>query len=160
MAGEWAVLGRRAAARVIDLVLATGINLLVSAGVATLAGPPDTGGPLAVAAASVATFAVYAGYEAAMTAVYGATPGKLWMRVRLVRAESGGADARPGAGPVLLRSSVLFGSVLLAYVPLLNVVALMAALYALVSSVADRPRHRGLQDKIAGTAVESVGSGA
>ncbi|WP_017593658.1 RDD family protein [Nocardiopsis potens] len=158
MAGEWAVLGRRAAARVIDLVLATGINMLVSTGLVALVGPPDTGVP-AMAAASVAAFAVYAGYEAAMTAVYGATPGKLWLRVRLVPAGSGGPSARPGTGAVLLRSAVLFGSVLLAYVPVLNVVALMAALYALVSSLADRPRHRGLQDRIARTAVEPAGPG-
>ncbi|MFW5419344.1 RDD family protein [Nocardiopsis sp. CNT-189] len=160
MAGEWAVLGRRAAARVIDLVLATGINMLVSAGVVALVGPPDTGGPVALAVGSAAAFAVYAGYEAAMTAVYGATPGKLWLRLRLVPAEPGGPSERPGAGAVLLRSAVLFGSVLLAYVPVLNVVALMAALYALVSSAADRPRHRGLQDRIARTAVEPAGPGA
>ncbi|MDA2813859.1 RDD family protein [Nocardiopsis sp. RSe5-2] len=147
--GEWALFGRRVVARVVDLVIATGIQLAVTAGLdLVLPGGADAADPTVVGAValSVAAFAVYAGYEVVLTGVYGATPGKLMAKVRL-------DPVPPEPKAVLIRSAVLFGYLLVYYIPLLNLVALMASVYAVFSALIDRPGHRGMHDRLAGTSV-------
>lgn len=136
-------------ARVVDLAVATGINLAVSAGLdPVLPGGADVASPtlLSGAVLAVAAFVVYAGYEVVLTGVYGATPGKLLLKVRL-------DPEPPTPKAVLIRSTVLFGYLLVYFIPLVNLIALMVSVYAPFSALLDRPRHRGLHDRLAGTGV-------
>ncbi|WP_239647546.1 RDD family protein [Nocardiopsis baichengensis] len=146
---EWPLFGRRVVARVVDLAVATGINLAVSAGLdPVLPGGAGVASPslLSGIVLAVAAFAVYTGYEVVLTGMYGATPGKLLLKVRL--------DPEPPAPKaVLIRSTVLFGYLLVYFVPLVNLIALMVSIYAPFSALVDRPGHRGLHDRLAGTGV-------
>ncbi|MBV2365682.1 RDD family protein [Streptomonospora nanhaiensis] len=157
-----AALGRRILARLVDVIVLGAIGMLVTAAVvSTVPGADD---PLRMDVLptlllSVGLFALYLGYEAAFTAVYGATPGKLLLRLRVVEAEPVVGAPRAGAVAVLKRSSILYVSVLLNFVPVVSFLGLVVSVYAVVSSLVDRPRHRGLQDKAAGTAVVSGGTG-
>ncbi|MFD0773708.1 RDD family protein [Streptomonospora algeriensis] len=149
-------LGRRVAARLIDLVVLAGIALLFSALVGSIlpgAEDPLRTGMLPALVLSVGLFAIYLVYEAAFTAVYGATPGKLFLGLRVATADSRAGAPRAGAAAVLKRSVVLYISVLLNFVPIVNFLALMVSVYAVISAFFDRPRHRGLHDKAGGTAV-------
>ncbi|WP_052809549.1 RDD family protein [Streptomonospora alba] len=149
-------LGRRVAARLIDLVVLAGIAMLFSALVVnTLPGAED---PLRMAmlpavVLSVGLFAIYLAYEAAFTAVYGATPGKLYLGLRVAAADPSVSAPRAGAVAVLKRSVVLYASVLLNFVPVVSFLALIVSVYAVISAFFDRPRHRGLHDRAGGTAV-------
>lgn len=148
----------RVGARLIDLVVLTGIALLFSALVANTV--PGAENPmrmetLPAIVLSAGLFAVYLAYEAAFTAVYGATPGKLYLGLRVVAADPAVGAPRAVPVAVLKRSVVLYASVLLNFVPILSFLALMVSVYAVVSSLVDRPRHRGLQDRAGGTAVVS-----
>ncbi|QBI55048.1 RDD family protein [Streptomonospora litoralis] len=149
---------RRVLARLIDLVVLSGIALLYSALVVnTVPGAEDpmNMGLLPALVLSVGLFAIYLAYEVAFTAVYGATPGKLYLRLRVVAADPAVAAPRAGAVAMLKRSVVLYISVLLNFVPYVSFLALVVSVYAVISSFFDRPRHRGLQDKAGGTAVVS-----
>ncbi|MUL43860.1 RDD family protein [Streptomonospora sp. PA3] len=149
---------RRVAARLIDLVVLTGIALLFSALVVNTV--PGAADPMRMEMApllvlSVGLFAIYLAYETAFTALYGATPGKLYLRLRLVAADPAVGAPRAGAAAVLKRSVVLYISVLLNFVPIAGFIALVVSVYAVISAFFDRPRHRGLHDKAGGTAVVS-----
>lgn len=114
-----AALGRRILARLVDVIVLGAIGMLVTAAVvSTVPGADD---PLRMDVLptlllSVGLFALYLGYEAAFTAVYGATPGKLLLRLRVVEAEPVVGAPRAGAVAVLKRSSILYVSVLLNFV--------------------------------------------
>ncbi|GAA4913685.1 RDD family protein [Streptomonospora salina] len=150
--------GRRVAARLIDLVVLGGIAMLFSALVFNAL--PGTEDPLRLATLpalvlSVGLFAIYLAYETVFTALYGATPGKLYLGLRVVPADPPAGAARAGAAAVLKRSVVLYVSVLLNFVPIASFLALMVSVYAVISAFFDRPRRRGLHDKAGGTAVVS-----
>ncbi|GAA1771578.1 RDD family protein [Streptomonospora arabica] len=156
-------LARRVAARLIDVVVLAGIAMLFSALVVTTV--PGAENParmemLPGLILSVGLFVLYLAYEAAFTAVYGATPGKLYLRLRVVAADPAVGAPRAPVSAVLKRSVVLYVSVLLNFVPVVNYLSLMVSVYAVISAFVDRPRHRGLHDKAGGTAVVTGPSGA
>lgn len=145
---------RRIGARLVDVAIAVPIGAVAAAGILR-AVPGGDALPAQFPAnlvLSLALFALYVGYEVAFTTLYGATPGKLVCRVRVVAA-GGGAARRADAVSVARRSAVLYASVLFNFVPLLSLAALCLSVYAVISSLMDRPAHRGLQDVFGSTAV-------
>ncbi|TDQ47554.1 RDD family protein [Actinorugispora endophytica] len=159
-----APLTRRVLARLVDVLVLAGISLLVNAALVPLAPgepPAPGGGGVFGVVAAVLTFAAYLAYEVGLTLAHGGTPGKRLLGLRLAPVAAG--EDRPGAAAVLRRSAVLYASVLLAPVPLVNVVALGVSVFAVVSAVMDRPAGRGLHDRLGGSVVvgerpESVSS--
>ncbi|CAM3735237.1 RDD family protein [Nocardiopsis gilva] len=152
-------MGMRVLARAIDLVIVGAIGLVVSAAVSYEV-PVGTETLLKELLASLVTslllFVLYAGYEVSFTALYGATPGKLFCRLRIVAAvdeETGSGGGLPDALGVLKRSTVLYLSVLLNFIPIIGLLALGVSIYAVTSAFLDQPRGRGLHDRIGGTEV-------
>jgi uncharacterized RDD family membrane protein YckC len=150
-------LGRRTAARLVDLVLLGAAGLAAtSLAVRTLPGAADPAGmePLPALVLSVALFVLYTGYEVVLTALYGGTVGKLLLKVRItaVAPEPGSASGGVATVAVARRSAVLYASVLLNFVPVVGLLALLVSLYAVVS-VFTSPERRGLHDRAGGTAV-------
>ncbi|WP_052745488.1 RDD family protein [Allosalinactinospora lopnorensis] len=145
--------GRRVPARLIDLLVIGAIGALISTVVVrTVPGGED---PMRLEfpagfVLSLVVFLAYVGYEVVLTSLYGATPGKLLCGVRTISADGA---ARPDVDAVAKRSAVLYLSVLFNWVPLLGLLALGVSVYAVVSAFLDRPRRRGLHDRVGGTAV-------
>ncbi|TQN31308.1 putative RDD family membrane protein YckC [Haloactinospora alba] len=149
---------RRVLARFVDLVIFAGLAALVNAVIArTVPGGDsvDATGMMELPASlvqSLVVFTLYVAYEALFTSVYGATVGKLLAGVRVVGA-TGGHPSPPPMLSLVKRSAVLFLSVLLNFVSVLSLLGAGVSIYAVVSALIDQPRHRGLHDKLADTAV-------
>ncbi|MFC3994513.1 RDD family protein [Nocardiopsis sediminis] len=179
-----AALGRRIAARLIDLLITGAAGLAVtSLAVRTLPGGADPSGiqPLPAVVLSLSLFALYTGYEVVFTALYGGTIGKWVCRVRIATAPApearswaaagagtgGAAPEEPAPGPgeppvpvaVFKRSAVLYASVLFNFVPVLGMIALMVSAYAVVS-VFTSPQRRGIHDRVGDTAVVGEPAGS
>ncbi len=135
------LVGRRAAARLVDFALGL---LFFGASVATVGaavGEAESGTGLMILAIG-ATFCAYLLYEVLLVALWGRTLGKQLLGLRVVRLYGG----RPGLWRSLLRI-LLPTAVLVAFFPLYPL-AFVAALIA-----ADR---RGPSDRLAGTRVVAV----
>lgn len=153
-----AALFRRVLARLVDLVIFAGLAALVNAIITrTVPGGDsvDATGMMEFPASllqSLVVFTLYVAYEVLFTGVYGATVGKLLVGVRIVGA-TGGHLSPPAPFSLVKRSAVLFLSVLLNFASALSLLGAGVSIYAVVSSFIDRPRHQGLHDKLADTAV-------
>ncbi|MBB6171118.1 putative RDD family membrane protein YckC [Nocardiopsis mwathae] len=151
-------MGMRVLARVIDLVIVGSIGLVVSAAVSyevPVGSETMMKEFLASLVSSLILFVLYAGYEVAFTALYGATPGKLFcgLRIAMSTEEEDGSGGPADALGVLKRSTVLYLSVLLNFVPVIGLLALGVSIYAVTSAFLDQPRGRGLHDRLGGTEV-------
>jgi uncharacterized RDD family membrane protein YckC len=133
---EVAGIAQRAFARSIDLLVVGVIGLAI----VSATGGVDADGTIS-RGVQVATLLGWLAYEGVTTALLGATMGKMAVGVKVVDARRG---ARPGLARCLLRAAVVPGAA-----AVVGVFGL--ALYS--TAAADARSHRGIPDRVAGTAV-------
>jgi len=137
--------GARLGARIIDLLIVSAVPLILIFGSRGSADETSDGGGVFVAFVSAMLIAtpIWCIYEVVLIAVRGQTLGKMLVKVKVVRADSGGV---PGAGKSIGRWIIPFAP---GFVPGLGQ---LAQLLIYTWLLWDRNRQ-GLHDKAAGTLV-------
>ncbi|WP_419944287.1 RDD family protein [Candidatus Poriferisodalis sp.] len=169
-------LGRRLAARLIDVVAAAAAMFAVSIVLGVLAvliwfGSPGSGSSVDTAllgfVLTAAVLAAHAAYEVILTVRHGATVGKAMAGMAVVNHQSG---AQPGTGQILARHLMLHVPPTVGCAVAVSMfepadmrawaaIAAGAASWALIgASAAWNPRRRGWHDRLAGTVVATADS--
>lgn len=136
----------RAAARILDWLIVPAVLLLLLPAGFHIAAATGAGGEAVLSGVKLTAAAVGLLYEVTLIALTGQTLGKMAMRVKVVRVESGGV---PGAVTSIVRWLV---PAAVSWLPVVGVLAVLVYASMLWDS-----NRQGWHDKAAGTLVVSVG---